>query len=268
MSSSCGVGAGDEEGGASRERHARSVSRRRRKGRVVFCKKAERVVSSQTRDHAGREKHERTRHLEGGSPWGTVGRSARFAPRRRRCRRLVRSRHVAYLHDSRAVVRNGGDALVVVHELVQASRALRDRTGVVSGNTKSKGRGPETTCGSANREATRGRTRVVRMESTTAMHALMLEISWPLPWLVSVPSRRSTIWGCCGGRGGGVSLGRHRSRRRKQKRSGSSRPGARSNAGRARVFPRRNARRGGRSHRTYDHLPVGHLHEARHGARL
>ena len=25
----------------------------------------------------------------------------------------------------------------------------------------------------------------------------MLEMSWPLPWLVSVPSRRSTIWGCC-----------------------------------------------------------------------
>ena len=42
-----------------------------------------------------------------------------------------------------------------------------------------------------------GRTRVVRTESTTAMHALMLEMSWPLPWLVSVPSRRSTIWGCC-----------------------------------------------------------------------
>ena len=204
-----------------------------------------------------------------GAPWGRVGRSARFVSR------VVggadasgRSRLVAHLHDGRAVVRNGGHALVVVHELVQASRALRDRTGVVSGNTKSKGRGPETTCGSANREATRGRTRVVRMESTTAMHALMLEISWPLPWLVSVPSRRSTIWGCCEGRGGGVSLGRHRSRRRKQKRSGSSRPGARSNAGRARVFPRRNARRGGRSHRTYDHLPVGHLHEARHGARL
>ena len=42
-----------------------------------------------------------------------------------------------------------------------------------------------------------GRTRVVRTESTTAMQALMLEMSWPLPWLVSVPSRRSTIWGCC-----------------------------------------------------------------------
>jgi hypothetical protein len=38
---------------------------------------------------------------------------------------------------------------------------------------------------------------VVRTESTTAMQALMLEMSWPLPWLVSVPSRRSTIWGCC-----------------------------------------------------------------------
>ena len=46
-------------------------------------------------------------------------------------------------------------------------------------------------------EADLGRTRVVRTESTTAMQALMLEMSWPLPWLVSVPSRRSTIWGCC-----------------------------------------------------------------------
>ena len=52
------------------------------------------------------------------------------------------------------------------------------------------------------------RTRVVRMESTTAMHALMLEISWPLPWLVSVPSRRSTIWGCCGGGDGERASGR------------------------------------------------------------
>ena len=46
-------------------------------------------------------------------------------------------------------------------------------------------------------EADLGRTRVVRTEFTTAMQALMLEMSWPLPWLVSVPSRRSTIWGCC-----------------------------------------------------------------------
>ena len=49
----------------------------------------------------------------------------------------------------------------------------------------------------SDREADLGRTRVVRTESTTAMQALMLEMSWPLPWLVSVPSRRSTIWGCC-----------------------------------------------------------------------
>mmetsp|Transcript_10541 Transcript_10541/g.38224 ORF Transcript_10541/g.38224 Transcript_10541/m.38224 type:complete len:271 (-) Transcript_10541:53-865(-) len=34
---------------------------------------------------------------------------------------------------------------------------------------------------------------VVRMESTTAMHALMFEMSCPFPWDVSVPSRRSTI---------------------------------------------------------------------------
>ena len=32
-------------------------------------------------------------------------------------------------------------------------------------------------------------------------------------------------------------------------------------------FPRRNERRGGRRGRTYDHLSVGHLHEARHDAR-
>ena len=38
-----------------------------------------------------------------------------------------------------------------------------------------------------------GRASVVRMESTTAMHALMFEMSCPFPWDVSVPSRRSTI---------------------------------------------------------------------------
>ena len=91
-----------------------------------FCQKSRKSRFVRRATTRG-EKHERTRR--GGSPWGTVGRSARCAPRRRRSRRLVRPRHVAYLHDSRAVVRNGGDALVVVHELVQASRALRDRTG-------------------------------------------------------------------------------------------------------------------------------------------
>lgn len=40
-------------------------------------------------------------------------------------------------------------------------------------------------------------TKVVRTESTTAMHALMLEISCPLPCDVSVPSLNSTICGCC-----------------------------------------------------------------------
>jgi hypothetical protein len=35
------------------------------------------------------------------------------------------------------------------------------------------------------------------------MHALMFEISCPLPWLVSVPSRSSTICGCCYEEGGG-----------------------------------------------------------------
>ena len=38
----------------------------------------------------------------------------------------------------------------------------------------------------------------VRGRSLTAMQALMLEISWALPCEVSVPSRRSTICGCCG----------------------------------------------------------------------
>ena len=33
--------------------------------------------------------------------------------------------------------------------------------------------------------------------STTAQHALMLLISCALPWLVSVPSFRRIIWGCC-----------------------------------------------------------------------
>jgi hypothetical protein len=33
------------------------------------------------------------------------------------------------------------------------------------------------------------------MVSTIAMHALMFEISWPLPWEVSVPSFNKTICG-------------------------------------------------------------------------
>ena len=102
----------------------------------------------------------------------------------------------------------------------------------------------ETTGGSANGEPTRGRTRVVRTESTTAMHALMLEISWPLPWLVSVPSRRSTIWGCCEeGEGASASEGTDRSDG-KHKRSGSSRSGAGWNAERDRAVPRHDAPRG------------------------
>jgi hypothetical protein len=106
------------------------------------------------------------------------------------------------------------------------------------------------------------------MESTTAMHALMLEISWPLPWLVSVPSRRSTIWGCWRGGGGGVSLGRRRSQRRETKKIWQLAPRrALRTRGVTARFPRRNERRGGRRGRTYDHLPVGHLHEARHDAR-
>lgn len=35
----------------------------------------------------------------------------------------------------------------------------------------------------------------MRMVSTIAMHALMFEISWPLPWEVSVPSFNKTICG-------------------------------------------------------------------------
>ena len=38
---------------------------------------------------------------------------------------------------------------------------------------------------------------VVLIVSTTAMQALMLLISWGLPWLESVPSRSRIIWGCC-----------------------------------------------------------------------
>jgi hypothetical protein len=110
---------------------------------------------------------------------------------------------VEELHDGGAVVGDGGGAAVVVHELVQSARALW----VDGWRCGERGWGRS---GGAKRCAKRrfgvffqsggcdlGRTRVVRTESTTAMHALMLEMSWPLPWLVSVPSRRSTIWGCC-----------------------------------------------------------------------
>ena len=39
--------------------------------------------------------------------------------------------------------------------------------------------------------------RVVLIASTSAMQALMLLTSCALPWLVSVPSLRRMIWGCC-----------------------------------------------------------------------
>ena len=39
--------------------------------------------------------------------------------------------------------------------------------------------------------------RVVRTTSATATQALMLLISWGFPWLVSVPSFRRMICGCC-----------------------------------------------------------------------
>jgi hypothetical protein len=105
------------------------------------------------------------------------------------------------------------------------------------------------------------------MESTTAMHALMLEISWPLPWLVSVPSRRSTIWGCCGGGDGERASGRcaiarspalSKTTRRARERGGTREGESRANR----------AGEGGLGRHTHDHLPVGHLHQrARHDDR-
>jgi hypothetical protein len=44
-----------------------------------------------------------------------------------------------------------------------------------------------------------------------AMQALMLLISCGLPWLVSVPSLRRMIWGCCSAEEGRVSHQRSRS---------------------------------------------------------
>jgi len=121
-----------------------------------------------------------------------------------------------HLHDRRSVVGDGGDALVVVDELVEPAGTLRARSGWGaagwSGGQREIRKQRKRTVGAPAADLARRsegrRTRVVRMESTTAMHALMLEISWPLPWLVSVPSRRSTIWGCCGGGDGERASGR------------------------------------------------------------
>jgi hypothetical protein len=48
--------------------------------------------------------------------------------------------------------------------------------------------------------------RVVRTASTTTWQALMLEMSWPRPWLVSVPSRSRIMPGCYGMQGGWLKL--------------------------------------------------------------
>jgi hypothetical protein len=173
----------------------------------------------------------------------------------------------AHLHDGGAVVGDGGDALIVVDELIETARTLRADRGregggeAVSAEEIQKGRGGRST--EAHRDLGRGsgarRTRVVRMESTTAMHALMFEISWPLPWLVSVPSRRSTIWGCCGRLREGGRAARRQSDRAFENKDGIA-------EGRSRA-PQRRSRGGTPRRGTHDHLPVGHLHErTRHGA--
>ena len=195
--------------GESSEKEDRASRAFPKKSFVSFCAK-----------HAGREKPERAWHVERGSAFcgtciGPIG---------------------AFRSSSGAVPTPAGDRVPSRTFMMVAPSFEMVVTPLSSCTSLSKPRGPcaigrawsaeirnheggllETTGGSANGEPTRGRTRVVRTESTTAMHALMLEISWPLPWLVSVPSRRSTIWGCCGKRGRGVSLGRHRSQRRETK---------------------------------------------------
>ena len=158
--------------------------------------------------------------------WAPRGPSSRqISASVRRARGVAIAGVGAHLHDGGAIVGDGGDALIVVDELIETAgtlRADRGREGggeAVSAEEIQKGRGGRDR--GASRDLGRGsgarRTRVVRMESTTAMHALMFEISWPLPWLVSVPSRRSTIWGCCGrltgGRAGGEASVRSRFRK-------------------------------------------------------
>lgn len=109
-------------------------------------------------------------------------------------RRARDRRFATHLHDRRAVVGDRRHALIVVHELIETARALRiarerrqrdDRGG--RGKTSKMARDLAEGGGGG------GRASVVRMESTTAMHALMFEMSCPFPWDVSVPSRRSTI---------------------------------------------------------------------------
>jgi hypothetical protein len=81
-----------------------------------------------------------------------------------------------------------------VHELIETARALR----IARERRQRDDRGGRGKTSKMARDLAEGggggaRASVVRMESTTAMHALMFEMSCPFPWDVSVPSRRSTI---------------------------------------------------------------------------
>ena len=108
---------------------------------------------------------------------------------------------VQEFHDGGSVV-DGGDAIVLTSYPVRGSPGLVGpgrKGGIAVGGEQGRFPIKKITAvrGFFKVRSDLGRTRVVRTESTTAMQALMLEMSWPLPWLVSVPSRRSTIWGCC-----------------------------------------------------------------------
>lgn len=160
MSRSCGVGGG---GGWGRER--RSIGGKSARGEARRGRRRQRSVGN-------------TKNV----CWRVDARCARDR------------RFATHLHDRRAVVGDRRHALIVVHELIETARALRiarerrqrdDRGG--RGKTSKMARDLAEGGGGG------GRASVVRMESTTAMHALMFEMSCPFPWDVSVPSRRSTI---------------------------------------------------------------------------
>ena len=107
-------------------------------------------------------------------------------------RRARDRRFATHLHDRRAVVGDRRHALIVVHELIETARALR----IARERRQRDDRGGRGKTSKMARDRGGGggvRASVVRMESTTAMHALMFEMSCPFPWDVSVPSRRSTI---------------------------------------------------------------------------
>jgi hypothetical protein len=207
---------------------------------------------------------------QSGSAVGRVGRSARFVSR------VVggadasrRSRLVAHLHDGRAVVRNGGHALVVVHELVQASRALRDRT--MGGQRKYEiERAPEPLAGGSAARASSSATYQGGSDGVHHRHARVdvgNQLALALAGVRALAQEHDL----------GLLEGRGRGRQPRWKKQIAARETkkiwqlaprrALRTRGVTARFPRRNERRGGRRGRTYDHLPVGHLHEARHGAR-